>query len=385
MKLRQERKRPAKGAPSGIAISLLIHGGLLAAAGFITAITLLRPEPVAFEYVRVPERPVINPRKPRYRVTHNPKPQAMARLVANVPRNRMPDFRLPNVPGVGDDILNNGGPGEGMVMEMPVLSPSVIGIPEADDAGNSLKVTYYNLNRRRNGTKRSMDYREYITILRDFVDSDWDISKLNRFYRSPNRLRATTIMIPLTSSFLGPAAFGEDVNEGYCWVVHYKGQLAHKDGLTFRFWGAADDVMTVRVDGQVVLAANYAGGRSEAYTIAGDWVSKAPNNRMFPLGNQKMAGGDWITLEPDVPLEMEVIAGEGPGGHFHAQLLVEVQGEDYPINDRGAHIFPIFAMEKPSWELQDSILENLFEGEANVTDVNTIFNDYQTTEPERAL
>ena len=82
---------------------------------------------------------------------------------------------------------------------------------------------------------------------------------------------------------------------------------------------------------------------------------------------------------------MEAIAGEGPGGHFHAQLLVEVQGEDYPINDRGAPIFPIFAMEKPSWALQDSILENLFDGEANVTEVTTVFNDYGTKEEEQAL
>jgi len=86
-----------------------------------------------------------------------------------------------------------------------------------------------------------------------------------------------------------------------------------------------------------------------------------------------MAGGDWITLEPGVPLDFEAIAGEGPGGEFHAQLLVEVKGEKYPLNDRGAPIFPIFAMEEPTWALQDSILENLFAGEANVTNVTTIF------------
>jgi hypothetical protein len=385
MKLRQQKKRPAKGAPSGFIISVLAHAGIVVAAGFITMITIIRPEPPVFVAERAPERPPINPEKPIIRISHKPKPQAMARLVANVPRDRLPQFRLPAVPGVGDDILGSGQIGNGLELDLPVIPPSVIGVHETEAAGNSLTVNFYNLNRRRNGTRRGMDYTEYCAILRDFVASDWDISKLNRFYRSPNRLRATTIMIPITSSFLGPAAFGENINEGYCWVVHYKGQLVHKEGLTFRFWGAADDVLTVRVDGRVVLAANYAWTGVDAHTIAGDWSSKAPNNRIFRLGNQKMAGGDWITLEPGVPLEMEAIAGEGPGGEFHAQLLVEVRGEDYPINDRGAPIYPIFAMEKPSWSLQDAILENLFEGEANVTEVTTVFNDYQKTEEERAL
>ncbi|HSR88094.1 MAG TPA: hypothetical protein VLL07_04000, partial [Pontiella sp.] len=163
---------------------------------------------------------------------------------------------------------------------------------------------------------------------------------------------------------------------GFCWMVYYRGKLLHKEGITFRFWGAADDVLTVRVDGKVVLAANYTWTGSDGHPIAQDWISHAPNNRMFRLGNQKMAGGDWITLEPGVPLDFEAIAGEGPGGEFHAQLLVEVKGETYPLNDRGAPVFPIFAMEEPTWALQDSILENMVEGEANVTNVTTIFRDF---------
>ncbi len=376
MKRLQRMHQPAKGAPSGIAVSLFVHIGIVVAAVFITAFTFIKPKPIVFVPDPVPRRPIIQPQKPHFSMSKNPRPQAMQRLVAVVPANRLPVFKLPSIPGQGDDILGGILPGGGLDMAMPDLPTSVIGVPPALDAGNSLVVTYYNLNRRRNGTQRNIGYEEYFAILQDFVQSGWDRSKLDRFYRSPNQLRATTIMIPITSSTLGPAAFGEDINEGYCWVVHYKGQLVHKEGLTFRFWGAADDVLTVRVDGRVVLAANFSWHGVSAYTIAGEWVSHAPNNRVFRLGNQKMVGGDWITLEPGIPLDMEAIAGEGPGGEFHAQLLVEVKGEDYPINDRGAPVFPIFAMEKPSWSLQDAILENLFDGEANVTEVTPIFNDY---------
>ncbi len=105
-------------------------------------------------------------------------------------------------------------------------------------------------------------------------------------------------------------------------------------------------------------------------------ASKAPNDRVYWLANSLMAGSDWITLEPGVPLDFEAIVGEGPGGEFHAGLLVEVKDEEYPLNDRGTPIFPIFAMKKPSWELEDTILEYLWDGDANVTKVTTIFRDY---------
>lgn len=368
-------KKVAKGAPSGLMVSLVIHAGIIVAAIFVTVFTIIEKKEHVFVPDPVPVRPRIKPPKPRVRISKNPKPQASSRLVAHVPRERMPKFSLPDLPGNGDGFLNDSVPG--FIPTIPIdLPQTALTDPQAPDTGNSLIVNYYNLNRRRNGTKRNISHEEYFAILSDFVDSGWDVTKLAKFYRSPTRLHATTIMIPITSSTLGPAAFGEDVNEGFCWVVHYKGKLVHKKGLTFRFWGAADDVLTVRVGGKVVLAANFSWEGVHAYRIAGDWASRAPNNRAFRLGNQKMVGGDWITLEPGIPVDMEAIAGEGPGGEFHAQLLVEVKGEEYPINDRGAPIFPIFAMEKPTWALQDSILENLFEGEANVTNVTTIFSDF---------
>ncbi len=375
MKRDAGNQRVAKGAPSGVIVSVVVHAAIVAAAIFITAFRFIREEPVRFVSRPVPKRPEMDLKIPQVKINPNPRPPAAARLVAYVPRERLPEFTLPDLPGDGAAVLGGELPG-GMATILPDLPQTPICDPTAVDTGNSLAVTYYNLNRRRNGTKRNISHEEYFAILRSFVHSDWDISKLNRYYRSPNRLRATTIMIPITSSTLGPAAFGEDINEGYCWVVHYKGELVHKEGLTFRFWGAADDVLTVRVGGEVVLAANFSWDGVNAYTIADEWASHAANNRMFRLGNQKMVGGDWITLEPGVPVDMEAIAGEGPGGEFHAQLLVEVRGEDYPINDRGAPVFPIFAMERPTWALQDSILENLFEGEANVTNVTTIFSDF---------
>jgi len=376
MKRWKKESKVAKGAPSGFVISLLVHAGLVAVAAMVVVVTITTKPEEGFRQVAIPERTIIKTKPPRVRIVKNPHPAPSERIVATVKTDRMPEFTLPDLAGKGHSLFDGVGP-EGMYdMEPPDLPSTAISDPDNPDTGNNLIATYYNLNRRRDGTKLHIDHPQYFAILRDFVRSGWKTSTLARYYRSPNKLKATTIMIPITSSTLGPAAFGEDINEGYCWVVHYKGRLAHKEGITFRFWGAADDVLTVRVGGKVVLAANFEWTAVDAHTIADDWVSHAPNNRKYRLANSKMVGGDWITLEPGVPLDMEAIAGEGPGGEFHAQLLVEVKGEKYPLNNRGAPIFPIFAMEEPSWALQNSILENMFEGEANVTQVTTIFRDH---------
>lgn len=377
MKSRTSGSTVAKGVPSGFAISLMAHAAVVLLASFLVVARIIQPEPIIFNVPEITKRPEMVLERKRVRISKDSKPESSAHLVAKVDNASKPDFQLPDLDGQGEELLGGANLGGGFGITIPDLPVTPISDPNTGDTGNNMRVAYYNLNRRSDGTRINIGHQEYFAILRDFVRSGWDTSRLAKYYRSPNRLIATTIMIPITSSTLGPAAFGEDVNEGFCWVVYYKGKLVHKEGITFRFWGAADDVLTVRVDGEIVLAANFEWRGVDAHTIGDSWVSHAPNNRRFRLANSRMVGGDWITLEPGVPLDLEAIAGEGPGGEFHAQLLVEVKGEEYPLNDRGAPIYPIFAMEEPSWALQDSILENMFEGEANVTNVTTIFRDYK--------
>ena len=214
---------------------------------------------------------------------------------------------------------------------------------------------------------------EYESVISDFLQSGFRKSILSKYYRSPRTLHASTIMIPLALSTVAPVSFHEDLKYSYCWAALFEGALVHKDGITFRFWGAADDVLAVQVDGELVLNASFRADGTNPY--APWWSSPAPYSQQL-LGNQYRTGSKWITLEPGVPLDFKAIVGESPGGEFAAQLLVEVEGEEYPLNDQGAKIFPIFATEPPSWELQDSLMLTLQEGEANVTNVTTVFRDY---------
>lgn len=364
-----------KGAPSGLVFSLIVHTAVFFLAGLLVVFRVMTMPDAQFEVPESIERPKMKLKKPKVKVKKSSQPKPSSRIVAKVKTRDMPEIQLPDLAGVGEGLLGGTGVGENF-LDLPEISEvSLFGGQVT--SGADLEVTFYCMAKDRDGTPNyGMDHPEYFALLRKFVLSGWNTKLFDRYYRSPTRLYATSIFIPTVPSALGPHAFGEDMDYGYCWVAHYKGKLVHKDGITFRFWGAADDVLTVAVDGEVVLAANYTWDGIDAHTIADHWVSRAPNDRVFRLGNQRRTGSEWITLEPGVAHDFQAIAGEGPGGGFHAELLVEVQGEEYPLNDQGGRIFPAFATEPIPRSVQDSILMNLAEGEANVTNVTTFFNDF---------
>ncbi len=80
-------------------------------------------------------------------------------------------------------------------------------------------------------------------------------------------------------------------------------------------------------------------------------------------------------MEPGVPVEMEALIAEVPGGVFSMLLLVEEFGVDYPENEKGDPILPIFkTMETPE-HLIDEIEYTLIPGQATL-DGGPIFSVY---------
>jgi hypothetical protein len=78
----------------------------------------------------------------------------------------------------------------------------------------------------------------------DFVKSGWRTSELARFYQAPKKIYATCLIIPPVLSSIAPSAFGDKDASGALWMVHYKGKISHRDGITFRFWCTADETVT---------------------------------------------------------------------------------------------------------------------------------------------
>ncbi|MBN2786537.1 MAG: hypothetical protein JXR25_17100 [Pontiellaceae bacterium] len=376
------KNRVSKGAPSGLVVSLLLHVAAFFIAGLFVVFTVVTKKDPEFVPPPPVERPKMQLKKPKVKVQKSSNPKPSSRIVAKVKTRDMPEIMLPDLEGTGEGLLGGVGVG-GEFMELPEIGEmSLFG--GGVTSGNDLEVTFYCMKRHANGSvNTSMAHKEYFNILKRFVDSGWNTALLKRYYHSPTKLYATTVFIPIVTSCMGPVAFGESYEDAACWAAHYRGKLVHKDGITFRFWGVSDDVLTVAIDKKVVLAANFPWDGVDAYTIAQEWWgNEAPGSRgilddagSYKMADSVMVGSSWITLEPGVAHDFDAVAGEGPGGEFYAMLMVEVQGEKYPLNEYGQPMFPVFALEPLSWGLQDSILMNLYKDEANVTNVTTYFND----------
>jgi len=378
MKKREKRKdKTVKGMPTAVLVSILIHAGLFLLAGMFVVFTVVKSKEVEFEPPKAVERPKMKLKKPKVKVKKSTKPKPTTRIVTKVQKASMPDIQLPEISGMGESL----GGGIGGFDLMPDLGE--IGVfGSGQTVGNDFVGTFYDFKRDRKGNPLAagMDTDKYMQELMKFLRNDWKPSTWVRYYRSPKKLYATTIMIPAILSTEAPAAFGEPDTGGWCWAVHYTGQLVYPEDITFRFWGFGDDEMFVRVNGELVLIACWYsdyGTSSDAYFSPLWTTPDKADSRKYYLGNNKSVVGDWITLKAGEPQDMEVLIGEKPGGAYCAMLLVEVQGEEYPKNRQGGPILPIFKTAFPSLDLQDAIYKDHVPDEACVTN-GPIFSDYDT-------
>ena len=240
--------------------------------------------------------------------------------------------------------------------------------------GNDFVGTFYDFKRDRAGRDIPMDSFKFTDRVEKFMYNGWDTAKFARYYRSPKKLYTISFMIPPVLSALAPANVFLNLDAvGYCWLMHYEGPLVHMNGITFRFRGMGDDFLVVRVDGKIVFSACAPG----IDTIANAWDSSSAESRKYYMGHNLAEVGDWITLEPGVSLDMEVIMGEVSGDVFSAMLAVEVQGVEYPTGPQGNPILPMFKTAVPWKNLIEEIHADLVPGEICVTN-GPIFCDYDT-------
>ncbi|RKX39569.1 MAG: hypothetical protein DRP64_14075 [Verrucomicrobia bacterium] len=334
----------------------------------LVVFTVVKKEEKKFTPPKAVERPKMKLRKPKVKVKKTSKPKPTTRIVTKVNRASMPDIQLPEMSGMGEGL---GGGIEGFDM-MPDLSEVTI-FGTGQSIGNDFVGTFYDFKRDRSGRDIPHSLDRAAQDIKEFVRSGWRASKLSRYYRSPKNLYATTFVMTAVPSSVAPWAFGEHDTIGYLWMVHYKGKLVHTEPITFRFWGYGDDFMAVAVDGELVLSTGWS---DYAARITPQWQTSSPDSHKYWLGNGRAVVGDWITLEPGTPLDMEILATEMPGGTFSAALLVEVKGVEYERNRQNGPLLPIFRTEQPSLDLIDAIYMDLATGEACVTN-GPIFRDYE--------
>ncbi|WP_269538943.1 hypothetical protein [Cerasicoccus fimbriatus] len=229
-----------------------------------------------------------------------------------------------------------GGGGLAIQQEMPKLTlESLFG--NTQSGGFDLAGAFFDLKQSPNREPRSTDYKEFV---RRYATGSWPMGQLKRFYQADRKLYASTLLIPHRMADQAPAAFGvaEEVQPSQ-WLAHYEGQITPPFSGKLRFWGFADDVLIVRVNGRIVLDGSF---HPRNYT---DWESSEPElNRKYNIGNGSLAVGDWINVQEGRKLKIEILIGEEPGGHFSTYLLVEEKDKEYPKAQDGRPILPIFKM-----------------------------------------
>lgn len=368
--------RVAKGAPSGIAVSLLVHVAILIAAGFLIVRTIFPPEEVIVVPPEIHKRPIIEPKKIRPRIQKNAKPEATQVIVANVQKDTLPDFQLPALIGTDDALKDGIGLGSGDFMELPEIGEnSTLGTTTS--IGNDIVGTFYDFKRDRLGRWIHDAYptQEFLLLVNRFMESGWRDSSLAKYYRAPRKLYAQCLVVPPTYSSVGPSAFDTDDAAGGSWVVHYKGKLVHKDGITFRFVCSADFFTVIRVNNEIVWAGiwNTPKLNEDYQVLAGGLYSPRTNTREGFMGHDRCMKGEWITLEPGMPKDIDIIIGD-ENGACGFMIAVEEQGVEYEQGPQGYPIYPIFRTAALSHDMLDAIYKDLPAGEVCVTN-GPIFSD----------
>jgi len=364
-RLVKKTKHLIKGTPAAILVSAAIHALLLLLAGGVVVVSIIEKQDKKFIPRKI-NRPAMKLRKLRVKVKKTSKPRKTARRITRLRTQAMPDIQVPEMTAMGSG-LENGVGGFEMLAELSRMT--LLG--GGRSAGNDLEGTFYHLMRDRSGNqipemKVGFDviparYREAVD---GFLSSGWSPKAFAPYYRSPVKLYATHFMIPPVASALGPSLFGVDENiQASLWLIHYKGKISRKTGGTFRFRGLGDSILFVRMNSTVVLDASLSGLQSTVFPSL-NWQSGSDEHKKYRFGHFHSRVGDWFTLEPGVPVDMEVLMGDVAGGRFCAMLTVQEQGMNYPENRDGAPVLPIFkTMEQPEHILAE-IKHKLIPGEA---------------------
>ena len=203
--------------------------------------------------------------------------------------------------------------------------------------------------------------RDYAKFVDEFIVSGFDEALFNRFFRAGRPLYTTQVATGRMNAESAPKAFGvEEVVKPRAWVVHYKGQVAPPSDGTYRFVGAADDMLVVAINRRVVLVGNLP---STHFPLLAWQAPSDPGPK--PAAHSGAKYGNWIDLRADQPVDIDILVGERPGGIFNALVLYEKKGESYPRTKGGEIILPLFQVaplpmtetnyltDRPAWRCLD--------------------------------
>jgi hypothetical protein len=177
----------------------------------------------------------------------------MSDLITVTTATTSPAFSMPTTagtPGVlkGSLLGGSGGGSGGGIGKGKVKLGSLFG--SRGLGGSALTGYFYDF--KQDQDKKPIRHN-YSTIAKAFTDS-WNEKVLKEYYKSKDPLQVTQIFMPNMPADEAPKAFEVDKDcQPRAWMIHYKGKFAAPHNGTFRFAGAADDVLVVRVNNDIVF------------------------------------------------------------------------------------------------------------------------------------
>jgi len=231
---------------------------------------------------------------------------------------------------VGATLLMSGG-------RLGADDPNVFGEKTQSEA--AMMGILYDLKQTQDRQPTNVDPGKYFGVIDEFLSKGWDENVLNHYYRVSRPLYTTQIFIPDIDANQAPKAFGaESTVKPSRWVIHYKAQVSPPEDGTYRFVGSSDDFIAVAVNGKTELVAPLNQPSTKACPLTG-WKPSEP--MAGRAANGQLCRGDWVAMKAGEPVDLDIIIGERPGGHFNAFLLVEKQGGHYEM-EGSQPILPIF-------------------------------------------
>jgi hypothetical protein len=209
--------------------------------------------------------------------------------------------------------------------------------------GSGLVGTFYDLKQTFSKQPNGMTPQKYAQELTAFLRSNWNPAFFTKYFRGPQTLYTTQILVPNMPADEGPTAFNlkTQVKPGM-WVVYYKGNVIPTESGTYHFVGAGDDVLMVRFNNRLVLARNW--DNPTFGVVDTNWKPLADYNYGFSLIPKGFAKGNAIEVLAGNSYPMEVLIGEQPGGSCFAAVLIEKEGVEYKKDAKGNPIVPVFRM-----------------------------------------
>ena len=175
----------------------------------------------------------------------------------------------------------------------------------------------------------------YRTSVREFLESGWSTGRLQKFFKSPDKLVSGQLFITGRSADDAPKAFEvEKLMKPSRWVVHYRCYVEMPSSLPFRFVGSGDDFLIVRWNRKIALDDGYetylAGGGN--YRDFGVKVGHSFAVDRRPGSLNRLKAGPWLQVTKGTKVPVEVLIGETPGGVFDCYLAIEVAKSSTKVN-----------------------------------------------------